>query len=266
VDWANEPYARLYLNETVDDLLLSWDARALWHMLLKKFDRAGVLKVGADEVKGLAALSRGEPSAVGEALEELLTDGRVRLVNGYLVAPNYRDANDSIKSDKQRQRELRERRRAQALAGDLGLLVSEHDNNEVTKRDNESRNVTKPSRAVTHGHSQLSSAQLTSTIAHPAQAFDFTLAYQSYPLKKGKKRGLAKCKKTIRTQEDFEAFKAAIETMASAWRGHDTMYCPHFSTFVSEERWRDEALPLPNGAKVAGSQPNLIDLEAEVDA
>lgn len=77
--------------------------------------------------------------------------------------------------------------------------------------------------------------------------FDFELVYQRYPKKTGKKPGLAKCRKLIKTQEDYDALKSAVGIMAKAWRGHDTTYCPHFSTFVSQERWKDDELPRPNG-------------------
>ena len=76
--------------------------------------------------------------------------------------------------------------------------------------------------------------------------FDFESVYQAYPRKQGKAKGLKAAKAKIRTREDFDRFQVAVETMSTAWQGHETRFCPHFSTFVNQERWRDEVLPIPS--------------------
>ena len=45
MDWSNEPYVKVYTRETDDDLLLSWEALALWRSLLIRFDRAGIIPI-----------------------------------------------------------------------------------------------------------------------------------------------------------------------------------------------------------------------------
>ncbi len=82
--------------------------------------------------------------------------------------------------------------------------------------------------------------------------FDFELAYQSYPRKQGKKDGLAKLAKTVKTQADYDALLLACRRMGEEWAGKDTEFCPHFSTFVNQERWRDGQLPFPKGAGNGG--------------
>jgi hypothetical protein len=116
IDWSNEFFARLYKMETDDDLLLSWEARAVWHEFLKKCDRSGLLTTKRG-VRGVAALLRIPLEVVERVLQELLEDGRMRSVpNVGFVAPNYIEANYTPRSDKARQAESRLRRREDAVS------------------------------------------------------------------------------------------------------------------------------------------------------
>jgi len=68
---------------------------------------------------------------------------------------------------------------------------------------------------------------------------DFDKAYQEYPKKMGKQKGLVKIKKEVKTREDFILFVKAIRnydkyTIDSKT---ETQFIKHFSTFVTE--WRD---------------------------
>lgn len=138
MDWINELYVKLYRRRTDDDLLLSWEARALWHEMLKLFDRSGLITTRRGAL-GLAVLV-GIPHAVVEsALTELEQDGRVRTVDNGFFAPNFKTAQEASKSDRLRQQESRELRRQRAS------LQS------VTTRHEQSHGVT----SVTDCHSDL---------------------------------------------------------------------------------------------------------------
>ena len=141
----------MYTRETPDDSLLSWDALSLWRAMLCKFDRAGRIDTKRG-VRGLAALVRMPLGTAETAIGELLGDGRVRQIESGYFAPNFVAAQTASKSDKQRQRESRERRTAEAGARpDIGNA----DHNHVTGGHAESQ-------PVTFGHSLLSSALLCS--------------------------------------------------------------------------------------------------------
>jgi hypothetical protein len=114
VDWSNEEYVRLYTRETADDLELSWEAVALWRAMLTKFDRAGVLSV-RNGWPSVARLVRMPVEVVERVGPELVTDGRVRVTERGFVAPNYVEAQTASKSDRIRQKESRDRRRADAM-------------------------------------------------------------------------------------------------------------------------------------------------------
>jgi hypothetical protein len=136
MDWPNEPYVRVYTRDTDDDLALSWEARALWDRLMRKFDRSGFIetKRGA---RGLAAIALQPLPVVERVLPELLADGRLVAVEGGFVAPNYVDAQTASKSDRLRQQEARDRRRSQKL----DRPITNRDAT-VTKRDENIASVT----------------------------------------------------------------------------------------------------------------------------
>lgn len=152
MNWSDERYVRLYTRDTPDWLALSFDAQALFALLMRKVDRAGVLELGKHG-KRAVAIAIGHASAwerLAPALEELLTDGCVSVHGDKLLVRNFIEAQEARQSDRKRQAESRSRRREQ-LAGQR-LLVPD-----VTNRDVESQNVTEShdgSHDVTTGHSE----------------------------------------------------------------------------------------------------------------
>lgn len=115
MDWANEEYVRMYVRETSDDLELSWEALALWRALLCKFERSGLL-LARNGWSSVARIVRMPDAVVERAGAELIADGRIVHVDGGLLAPNFTEAQTINKSDKIRQRESRDRRRAGAMS------------------------------------------------------------------------------------------------------------------------------------------------------
>lgn len=146
MDWSNEDYVRLYTRETDDDLVLSWQARAVWHEMLKRFDRSGLIAMRRGRM-GLAALLRLPIEIVDGAIPELLTDGRIRELDIGYFAPNFMEAQEATKSDKQRQKESRERRHARSMGGDS--QVTKRDSY-VTNRDHNPSSVTERDADVTN--------------------------------------------------------------------------------------------------------------------
>lgn len=130
LDYANERFVLLYTRDTTTWKLLDWEARAVLMFLLRKVDRAGVIDVGEDGIEGLAAVIEVPIAVVERAMPKLVARLTVTSTGSAFVLPNFIDAQECSRSDKQRQRDSRERRRAVAL----------------------SRNVTGESRNVTDGH------------------------------------------------------------------------------------------------------------------
>lgn len=113
MDWSNEEYVRLYTRETAADLELSWGALALWRALLVKFDRAGLIPIKNGWVS-ISRLTRIPEDVVIQVGPELVRDGRIKMIDGAVFAPNFSAAQTASKSDKLRQRESRDRRANEA--------------------------------------------------------------------------------------------------------------------------------------------------------
>lgn len=145
MDWSNEEYVRLYTRETADDLELSWGALALWHALLRKFDRAGLISIKNGWVS-VARLTRIPEDVVIQVGPELVRDGRIKMIDGAVYAPNFIEAQSASKSDKLRQRESRERRAHEARSAapqTHDITCARHETSQaVTSGHTPSRNVT----------------------------------------------------------------------------------------------------------------------------
>lgn len=144
MDWSNEAYVRLYVRNTTTWRRLGFEGQTMLMHMLRVVDRAGVLDIEDMSPAEAATLHTGAPaefSAVGMAklleLRTLIHDGQ------RLVFPRFIEAQETPKSDRQRQKESRERRA-------------------VTKRDEPSQNVTEchsSSQSVTLNSAQHSTAE-----------------------------------------------------------------------------------------------------------
>lgn len=161
LDYANERYVRSWTRDTDDWLALAWQGRALWPLIQRKLDRAGVLETRRG-ARGVAALVNLPVEVVEVGLKDLLEFGwLVECTDppGYLD-PDFIEAQEAVQSDALRSRNSRNRRASIAR----GLATSEdstHDDKsqDVTgasrdpdARDNSPRNVASPSRNVTRRH------------------------------------------------------------------------------------------------------------------
>jgi hypothetical protein len=189
--WDDEPYVRLYKRETPEWSVLSWQARALFHELLKRVDMAGLLMVGRSGVRGLAGLVRMPIDVVEAAMhgdDGLLADGCVVEVDGGYLLPNFVEAQQARQSDRARKAEQRARDRATKLATGKGhteshavtnghtesepVTASDNLGQSVTNRDHESQNVTDchtRSHDVTRGHSEQSRAEQSRSENTPSE-------------------------------------------------------------------------------------------------
>jgi hypothetical protein len=99
--------------------------------------------------------------------------------------------------------------------------------------------------------------QLDLVSEQPKRRFNFDAVYQLYPRKQGKAEGMKAVRAKVKTEADFQLLGTFVERMDRDWRGADTSKCPYWSTFVNQERWRDDE-PLqpqkPDGPR-SGSNP-----------
>lgn len=135
LDWSNERYIRFYTRDTDEWLVLPWQSRAAWPLIMRKADRSGFItaKLGA---RGVAVMIGLPAEVVEPAIAGLLEDGCLTQVPGGYFIPNFLAAQEARSSDAQRQRDSRERRRTEKMQESVSR----------------SQNVTDASRPVTVGH------------------------------------------------------------------------------------------------------------------
>jgi hypothetical protein len=145
MDWSNERYVRLYCNDTKSWKLLGWEGQAVFSLLLRKVDRSGMLDDVYDAEDIALMLGCGFPVDVADrGLSRLVKKGTIEITDRGLLIPNFIEAQETPKSDRQRQRDSREAKRAKAKSA-----VTKRDNI-VTERDNSSHGVT-DGHTVSHG-------------------------------------------------------------------------------------------------------------------
>jgi hypothetical protein len=155
VRWEDERYVRIYTRDTVDWLALGWEAQALFCLMLRKVDRAGLVDLGKGGTRGLAALLQMPLDVVDRALAILLEDSCVVRVGTKLLVRNFIEAQETPTSTAQRKRDQRERDRDTARASgfvgsDNGAdVVSETNRKPAESGATVSRTVTPE---VTRGH------------------------------------------------------------------------------------------------------------------
>ncbi len=125
--WEDERYVRIYTRDTGDWLALSFEAQALFLMLLRKLDRIGELPLGKRGKRAIGAcVGHAGVASLDSALDELLEDGCVCMKDAStLFVPNFLKAQEISKTPAERKREQRERD-AEAAAAASRLVTGSH--------------------------------------------------------------------------------------------------------------------------------------------
>jgi hypothetical protein len=129
--FEDEPWVRLYVSDTTTRLTWSWQANAIFDALLRKWDRAGLIKVGNLPVERVVAMHTRIPLEVVEAhLHELMREEphgppTMSVINGYLVCHRHVTAQHANSSNAKRSREHRERRKAMEQVVQVGLTYTD---------------------------------------------------------------------------------------------------------------------------------------------
>jgi hypothetical protein len=157
--WQDERYVRFYTRNTPEWCVLSWQARALFGLILREVDRAGILPVGKLGLRAVAVAVRAPWEEIEKPLMEILADGMAvhREELQLLVVPNFVEAQEASQSDKARKRTERERARDLANAKSLSVTSPSQT---VTEPSGNGASRDEMSHAVTSSHSEPSRAVL----------------------------------------------------------------------------------------------------------
>jgi hypothetical protein len=117
MDWSNERWVRVYTRDTVTWQLLSFDAKAMLCLLLRKCDRSGRIALGGRGLRVLGAVvghtDLWEPR-LRLAVDELLAEGVAIEDAGDLLFPRFLEAQEARSSEAERKR--RQRAMAEAMS------------------------------------------------------------------------------------------------------------------------------------------------------
>lgn len=145
MDFSDESYVRLYVRDTKTWLRLGFEGQCCLMFILRKLDKAGVLD-GMDELTSDVALVTGVPESIVEiGMPRLLRWEVFQHVGNRLVMPNYLKAQNAIRTDKARQRDLREKRSSEArlvTLRDGAITLRDESSREPTPDNGTSRDVT----------------------------------------------------------------------------------------------------------------------------
>ena len=139
MNWSDERYVRLYTRDTVTWKRWTWEARALFPLLLRRVDRSGILDAGSgDKAEALALMLEVPIDVAVRVLPQWLASDTVRESGRALVVPSFIEAQEATQSDRQRQAESRARRRTNALSSQVVDSTTSH----VTSSHETSQHVT----------------------------------------------------------------------------------------------------------------------------
>jgi hypothetical protein len=144
LNFEDEDYRRLYVRRTVTSKRLGWEGRAVRNEMLTEFDRAGVWEFTDDAAADIADLVDLPLEVVQAGLTRLLATKTWVMGDGKIVWPSYVEGQNCVRSDRLRQQESRDRRRAEALSDQKTSQVDQS-RHAPSRPSQVSRNVTPPS-------------------------------------------------------------------------------------------------------------------------
>lgn len=150
MNFEDEQYVRVYTRKTITSKRLGWEGRTvLWHLMCE-CDRSGLIEVGdGDLAEALSVLLGDIPEEViNAAIPRLASQGVTERHGTKLLIVRFEEAQEAKRSDKVRAKELRARKKAEAL----------------TQRDAPNTQRDEATRSVTGRHETSLSAQLCSAV------------------------------------------------------------------------------------------------------
>ena len=115
MNFQDERWVRLFTRNTPSWVSMKWESRAVLPLLMRELDRSGCIDLGADGMDGLALLVMLPVTVVRDGVTDLVRRQTVVANGTKLVMPNFLEAQEIPKSDKDRAKAYREKKRSEAL-------------------------------------------------------------------------------------------------------------------------------------------------------
>jgi hypothetical protein len=198
MDWSNERYVRLYIRDTPTWLRLRWEGQVLFSLMIRKCDRSGLFDDIIDPVDDLSLITGIPPEHVKVGYDRLIKYEVIEFRGNSILIPNFMEAQEAIKSDAQRQRDSREKRRLEAQSKPVTIRDEQRDES-VTIRDEKSR-------PVTPSHAESRSVTPSRTVPDCTNPSRTVLKEKRAPARKGVPQKPTESMSTVALDESFEHF------------------------------------------------------------
>lgn len=262
MDWSNERYVRLYCSDTKSWLKLGWEGQAVFALLLRKVDRSGMLDDVRDGEDVALMLGSGFPVDIAEiGLRRLCKKGTAVITENGLLLPNFIEAQETPKSDRRRQRDSREAKRAKASVTKRDIL-----SRAVTQSHGESQSVTltcadpvlccadplpmqnknKNPKTPKGAHGVTCTDHLCTSKSKNGYSQDFENFWSCYPRRVGKgpaSKAFERAKKAGLPDHLTVAIIIEKHKKGAAWLDDNGKYIPHPATWLNQRRWEDDVEP-----------------------
>lgn len=113
MNFANEKWVKLYTRNTTNWVLLPWQSRCLFPLLLRAVDRTGCLDVGEHEIEAVSKLLDIPKDIVSVGIQGLEAKGMLHRGIQCLIISNFEQAQEAITAPALRQQNYRERKKLQ---------------------------------------------------------------------------------------------------------------------------------------------------------
>lgn len=118
MNFEDERYVRLFTRDTPNMIRMTWEARAVLPWIMRKLDRSGSIDLGASGAEGLEALAeliRMPVTIVTAGVTDLIKRKTLAIRGVTIIMPNFSMAQEIPKTDAERARAYRDRKKAKRL-------------------------------------------------------------------------------------------------------------------------------------------------------
>lgn len=255
MDFATEPWLKLYKRRTVTWNRLPWEGQAMLPNVLQCLDRSGEIPLcGLSPEEAVAALHQRWPEeVVAKGVRAMLDSGIIEERDGHIVWPKFHEGQETRQSDAARKRRSREKRQTSHQPSP-NVTTSHQRSPRVTKRIEEKRieERTPPIVPPTGGEAK----RLRES---------FSSFWKAYPVKKD----VHTCERLWHEIAPSEAVVATILSDIEEKRREDKDwlrgFAPQAKTYLRDRRWQDETVRAGESTAPPPESPDGITADEVVE-
>jgi hypothetical protein len=123
MNWCDEHYVKLYTRDSLTWRAWPWQSKALWVLILRKLDGAGVLEVGQNPIDGVALQVECPRDFVAVGLRAIIESGTLSHAPGALICDAFLEAQEARKTPQQAKKDQRITAKAQRRIAQISEIT-----------------------------------------------------------------------------------------------------------------------------------------------